>query len=321
MTGSQIRQGIGDAVATLRSRLDREILDYPAAGAVNADPLSILAARAGSSASYGSYDAEFLSRLSELQERSSKHLQLSLRSLLLQILAARLDTLPDEGCSDYVRLFTLRNFRRILAEMKKQATSRYDIANDVYRKDLALVVGRLFPIGSYFIESGSGIPRSLVYRKNLRQALVFLWMWLRTRTLKGYYQVHLNLSDLAFFNERGSRDFYYICAEELRLNPDVTGVIRSSWFMDPAMERVGGNLVHLTMIPMEHGATRYKYMDDVAGESGALAFSPVRRKLFDEGHYLPAYYLLAWHRRQMLEWFGQQTDAPELTIELADWPD
>lgn len=321
MTDSPIRQGVGDAVATLRSSLDREILDYPTVGAVNAAPLSALAARAGSSASYARYDAEFLSRLSELQERSSEHLQLSLRSLLLQILAARLDTLPEERCSDYVRLFTLRNFRRILADTKKQATSRYDIANDVYRKDLALVLGKLFPIGSFFIESGSGIPRSLLYRKDLRQALVFLRMWARTRTLKGYYESHLNSSDLAFFNERGSRDFYYICAEELRLNPDVTGLIRSSWFVDPAMEQVGATLLHLTKIPMEHGATRYKYLDEVAGKSGALAFSPVRRKLFEEGRYLPTSYLLAWHRRQMLEWFNQQTDAPDLAIELADWPD
>lgn len=320
MVGSKTGQAIGDIIATLSSSLDREVLDCPSVCPMRGTPLWNLASKEAPRASYVSYNQEFFACLRDWQQRSSEDMHLALRSLLVQRIAARLNTLRDESCSDYVRLFTLRNFGRILAGIDKQSLSYYDIANDPYRKDLALVSARMFPIGSFLVERGTGIPRSLLYRNNARQIIRFLRFWLLARALTGYYQAHLNLGDLAFFNECGSRDFYYVCAEEIRLDSNVNGIVRSSWFMDPAMEEVGRNLLHHSKIAMENGAARFKYQDDISGESGALSFSPVRRKLFEEGRYIPAYYLLAWPRRQMLDWLSRQDDAPNITPELATWP-
>lgn len=237
-----------------------------------------------------------------------------LRDVLLCLAAKRLEGIASDNHCNSARLFTLRNLYRIATQTARLPDAYHSLENDKFLKDLAIGSQRLLPIGSFLVEPGAGVPRALIYRNGARQAATFLRLW-GTNGLTGYLQSHMNLSDMKFFDEPSVRAFYHICASEIERVPTSRGLLRSSWLIDPSMERVGKNMVHIAKLPLDNGAARFKYKEDPEGKSGALSFSPIRRQLFLEGKYLPTSYMLVWPRKEYLRWYGR-TEPPK--YDLAD---
>lgn len=310
---------IDEAIASLSSRAAQAAATDSVVDEAFLRSLATLVRSPHPQASYRDYLPEFIQHLELLRGRSDEQYHGVLRLLLLYLLRQLIGKMLAEPGNQYVRRFAVRNFDRIVSQAEQSDPSLYDINRDQYCKDLAFVANRVLAIGCYYVEWNGGIPRSVLYRNGLGQAGAFIQFLSRARHLRGYLSPHMNRDDLTLFTEEGSRAFYYVCAEVLKERPDIHGLVRISWLMDPALEQVGKNLVYLAALPLRHGAKRFKYKDDKEGTSGALAFSPLRRKFFNEGRYSPASYVLVWPRRELLAWYSRQATPPGLDEDLIQW--
>ena len=58
-------------------------------------------------------------------------------------------------------------------------------------------------------------------------------------------------------------------------------------------------------VPLDNGARLFRVGTSAAATQAAIQLSSERRRLYDSGEYLPTIYLLAWARKDMLEWANQ----------------
>lgn len=191
--------------------------------------------------------------------------------------------------------------RRILERVDDPADCDPD--TDVFLKDVAILLHRLVPVGAEFAELGAGIPRRLLLRGGARQCLRGLWFVVaRTRGLAPFFQLHAHVLALGEFHPQGWEATYHRLAELVELNPQYKGWISSSWFLDPGLSAISPRLSYLREFPTAHGAALFFVQDDPAGTSGALARSPTRQRLFEQGRYVPAIHMRIWPRRDLLAW-------------------
>lgn len=228
---------------------------------------------------------------------------------LMAALMARADaplatiTLPASVLALYPR-----QFERLLTALQDPARP-FDMREDRWRKDFALLTGRLVPVGAEFADPWSGIPRRCLLRGSLPQRLALLATVVRdTRGLRPLLELHAHPDSLEDFNPEGWRATYHRLAELLLANPGYRGVMASSWFRDPRLAAISPRLGYLREYPLRHGAKLFWTGRDGAGTSGALARSPTRQRLFAEGKYVPDIHLMVWPRDALLEW--HRHDAP-----------
>jgi hypothetical protein len=196
----------------------------------------------------------------------------------------------------------LREFRRILEAIHEDRMD-IDLFEDRWRKNLAILHGRLIPVGAEFADIGSGLPRSTLLRGSFVQRLrVLRCVMTQTRGFKPMLELHAHPDSLDDFSPGGWLESYKRLAEILAINPEYKGVIASSWFRDPVLSNISPRLSYLREYPEAHGASMVKLGMDRDGSSGALARSPTRRSLFEQGQYVPAIYLMIWPREAMLAW-------------------
>ncbi len=70
---------------------------------------------------------------------------------------------------------------------------------------------------------------------------------------------------------------------------------------------------YLREVPLQNGAALFFVAIDREGKTGALSKSTTRRRLFDEGRYIPAIHMRVWPRRALIKWSRHtrnETDVP-----------
>lgn len=177
-----------------------------------------------------------------------------------------------------------------------------DLADDRFQKEFGIASMRLYVAGSNLVDYRCGIQRSIVFRDGLVRAAANLRMMIRLGGFKPYFQGHLHAFALNALNEEGRNDFYRCCAELYALHPECLGMFCSSWYYDPALDGISPRLSYLRAIPLAGGAHLLHVQDGGEAIGNALAKSPSRRKLYEQGKYLPKTYMIAWGREQQIEW-------------------
>lgn len=197
-------------------------------------------------------------------------------------------------------------FQRILTELEDEY-AQVDIETDRWKKNLAILLHQLIPVGAEFAALGSGIPRRMLLRGSIQQRLRFLrTVASETYGFRPFFELHAHPDSLEAFHPDGWVDTYHCLAEALLLNPKYKGVMASSWFRDPALRIISPRLAYLREYPEQHGAHMFLIGDDTDGTSGALARSPTRQRLYKEGRYVPRIYMMVWPRSALLNWhFGE----------------
>ena len=116
------------------------------------------------------------------------------------------------------------------------------------------------------------------------------------------FQIHTHTAYLNEFNDEGWRECYRVCADLYSLHPEVKGMFGGSWFYDPALAIVSPRLAYLSDVPREGGA--HFFLAATGGEfvKDALATSPSRRKLHEEGRYFPHNFMMIWGRSAQIDW-------------------
>lgn len=202
------------------------------------------------------------------------------------------------------------SFSRIMNQIEDPAFSDYDRVNDLLIKDLSLCRQKMFPAGARIIEDHSGIPRSLALKAGfdktgIGQAFEFLSrVYLEAGGRRDFYQVHTHLLELSAFNPEGWDTMFRWLAEMMEINRHVRGLFCSSWLYDPALSTVSPRLAYMHDQARAKGASIL--YSSVTPDTGALAKSATRRKLYEEGKYTPKTYVIIWPRRTALRWLKAQ---------------
>lgn len=185
-----------------------------------------------------------------------------------------------------------------------------DAASDRFVALCKMATRRRFAAGQFDWES-SGLPRSWLLRVRPRAAMARLlrsiaFDW---QAFGPVFFVHMPVSyPVHALFEREALKAYYRMARSMELQPQVKGLIASSWLHSPATFEVSPHLAWLNTLFAEHGAL-VATMGPAMPDCGALAQSVDRRRAFDEGRFKPTLGLIVWSRRDMLSWAA---DHPEL---------
>jgi hypothetical protein len=170
---------------------------------------------------------------------------------------------------------------------------------------------RRFPAGQFDWEP-SGLPRSWVPRVRPASALlkVVSLLALRWRGFNPAFYVHVTVTrPVHALLERDAQKAYHLMAQSMQLQPEIKGMIASSWFHSPDTFQITPHLSWLNRVFLENGGL-VSTMGPASADCGVFHRSPDRQQAYDEGRFKPTLGLIIWPRTEMLAWAARH---PELS--------
>lgn len=172
-----------------------------------------------------------------------------------------------------------------------------------HRKYARLFTAQSVPCGARVMDLKSSVPLSSVIlgvarMRDVRPVFRYVsvngsGVWFRSHTDTGY---------LDEFSEEGLDRFYLRVAELLKRRKNVRGLVGTSWFYDPLLGKVSPRLGYLFSNATSRGAFCLKHRTTEFDVQMALKTSQTRRRLFEEGKYVPMSYSIIWPREKLLSW-------------------
>lgn len=208
----------------------------------------------------------------------------------------RLEALPPR-----IVFHHIRQLRRLVDAIARDG-DWLDLSQDIFLKECGLVTLRLYAAGFQLVDVRCGIPRSLVWRAGVLGIPGRMMNFLRLGGFKPFAQIHTHVPNLGEFNEESRNECYRCCAALFEFRPDLLGMFGSSWFYDPALAEVSPHLNYLRDVPLAGGADLMFVEQGGGAVRDALETSNRRRRLYEEGKYMPRSYMLIWGRRPLLAW-------------------
>lgn len=224
------------------------------------------------------------------------------RVLLLRTWRRSLERIPELPVDDSVKRLMCAEARVIARPSARQLTE-FDLEQNVFVALSKLATLRRFPAGQLDWEL-SGMPRSWLARVKPRVLpRVAYWVAVRMRGFAPAFFIHLAFrgQQRGALLERDSNRAYYRMAQAMSRQPDVKGLVASSWLHSPDTMTASPHLTGLNRVFLENRAL-VTTMGSADPESGVLYRSPERRRLFDEGRFTPTTGLVLWPRADMLAW-------------------
>jgi hypothetical protein len=193
-------------------------------------------------------------------------------------------------------------YARLADYLRTADLSTYWVGDDAFLKDLRFSAGYSIPCGAEDVDLVGTIPmssviKSMVMFRDLRTS----WALLRAGSTP-WYRIHTDQRYLGEFNEPGWDRCYLRIAEMLTREPEVKGVVGTSWFFDPQLLEISPRLAYLQTHPLKRGAMLLRHGSGAFHTEHAISKSPTRRKLYEEGRYLPVCYSLIWPRVPLITW-------------------
>jgi hypothetical protein len=115
---------------------------------------------------------------------------------------------------------------------------------------------------------------------------------------------HDPMARIKYWNANGWFQALRLIALALPAFPKHKGAFGTAWFYDPAMATVSPNLLFASDLQVGKGAFRLRVGPNAAAHMNATATSAARRRLVEEGKYLPADYSIIWSRKSLLAAYG-----------------
>lgn len=199
-------------------------------------------------------------------------------------------------------------FERVLQDLNTQPDNYYHYERDLFLKDLAVCAFRMIPVGgAWCVEIGTASKRGLIAKGALRYPGNIAFHIFKQKGLKPYYVIHTFDRYIMRFTPKEMDRAYMRIAEMLKRNPDIKGIYRSSWFLDPAIDRISPRLSYLRLVPAENGARFFRTYTRDLDIQHATCNSPERKQLYDEGNYAPTCWGYVWPRNSVIKWAGRHS--------------
>ncbi len=168
---------------------------------------------------------------------------------------------------------------------------------------ISFVLGLSIPCGAQVVERISKITFKGVIYSTLR--FRDFYPFIRYIKAKGYgpwFRIHTDVSYLNDFNEEGWDNCYLRVADLLRCNKDIRGMVGTSWFYDPQLQKISPHLTYLRQLPIERGAFLLRHRAGPQDIEFAIKKSKTRRRLYQEQKYRPNIYSVVWPRKDLIYW-------------------
>jgi hypothetical protein len=194
-------------------------------------------------------------------------------------------------------------FQRVLDDFSTQPDDYYDYRGPSFGFDVGICSLRDIPVGGAWILETRRVGLRPFFGGGVRQFFDYLqFVILKGRGFAPYFTTHTAPRYLHLFNEQEMDLCYQRVAELMKLRPNVKGYYRRSWFLDPNLENISPKLGYLRKVPLQNGAKLFAACSTQTEVKYALAVSSTRRRLYEQGKYLPTGYAFIWPRKEFLAW-------------------
>jgi hypothetical protein len=229
-------------------------------------------------------------------------------SLLADLIAQAPQRLATSPVPAAILPHIASEFSRIVEHLEKHPEASPNLGSDLFLKDLALCRLGAFPCVAQIADKNSGISRALALRGLFRAPREVAALGLHTRLrFRPFFELHTHLPMLKGFTPKGWDLCYVLLADLLQAYPEYEGIVGSSWFWDPQLDRISPGLSFLRDRPLSGGAFLLPLGQPPADIADATA-SGSRRKLYLAGEYRPMCWSLVWPRASLLRWVEMNRD-------------
>ena len=159
---------------------------------------------------------------------------------------------------------------------------------------------------SVFYFEYSGIPRrNILLCPWQKKVALTRFLAYRMRGLSPTIYMHLmNVPSGSRFSESQSDASHRLVAAVLARQPRLKGIAVSSWYCDPAVLRISPHLSFVRELFEQNGGFLHRLGPTEDAAQKALLTSQTRRRLYEEGKYVPTDYARYWARADVLRWAG-----------------
>ena len=226
------------------------------------------------------------------------------RCVLTAAALRALDTLAAVPVSESVKALCCEAYGRIPVPRR-----RLDLHHHSFVELSKVATLRRFPAGQFDWEP-AGLPRSWLPKIRPLTTLgrTLRLVAFRMRRFRPAYFVHMGILGKNYLLlERETHRSYYRMAQSMALQPEMIGLITSSWLHSPDTFAISPHLAWLNRVFEENGAV-VATMGPADPGSGVLHRSPERQRAFEEGRLKPTLGLVIWPRDEMLAWAHGRPD-------------
>lgn len=227
--------------------------------------------------------------------------------LLLELISKNHTAVDASNLPAVIKALYAKNFSRIVDDVaqERQPPDFHRHTNDKFLKDLGVCNLRIIPSGSQKLNRYK-FPLGALKGLGLAGALQSgIHLVTRLGGLSPVYDMHTDSHDadlMAEFSPEGWRRFYLNVAALLQVHTDVKGLYGIGWFFDSKVPEISPRLAYLRELVIETGGRLSPVGATDGARESALATSPTRRKLHEEGKYLPTDFLAIWDRGSLIRW-------------------
>lgn len=189
---------------------------------------------------------------------------------------------------------------RMIAETGREDDEIFIPPSREFRETAEIALLRRFVAGQLHWKI-SGIPRSWLLRMNSRDALRTLGAVWRMGSWAPCFEAHLPSRSSPFLIESEYRRCYVRMARSMELQPDIRGIIGSSWLHSEETMRFSPHLNWINRLFLDNGGLLV-HLGPASPESGFLVGSEQRRQSYNSGAYRPREAMFIWPRDKFLQW-------------------
>jgi hypothetical protein len=231
-----------------------------------------------------------------------KDVQIVLKSALVAKLAIHLPVLVGKmNLPASILALYPDAFGRLADYLKSASGDAYDLTSDFFRKDIRFVLGLTIPCGAFVVDMFARVRLRTVILSFLRSGNIkTIIRYLRIRGYGPWFNMHIDQRYLTDLNEQAHDRMYLRIAELLKRRKDIRGTTGSSWLYDPQLLKISTRHAYIQMRPLERGAFLLKHSKMEPKQ--ATMTSKSRRRLYEEGKYIPREYSLLWPRNELISW-------------------
>lgn len=221
------------------------------------------------------------------------------RYLLAEASLSSIEKLPGYAVADKVKELLCKEYSFFAAPHDDWIhTFRPESRN--YRSYVRMALLIQFPAGQLQWEI-SGIPRrwmAQIPARDLPRVLFFIGA--RLGAFSPCFYIHIP-PRRTFMLESASLESYHRMAESMLLQPEIRGIITSSWLHSEQTLKISPHLRWLNRVILENGGL-VTHIGYAPPDAGFLEGSPERVKMYESGGYKPREALVIWPRKNVLEW-------------------
>ena len=201
-------------------------------------------------------------------------------------------------------------FKRVVHDFSIQEDSYYQVSNINFNYDVGVCCLKSLPVGGAWFVQVRRIGLQPLWTLNIwRLAKLLSYLLFRTGGFTPFCVIHTVPRYILRFNCRQMNLAYGHIEALLKFNPKIKGIYRRSWLLDSGLKTISPNLAFLREVPEENGAVFFPVVRNTLDIRDALALSPHRKKLYEEGKYMPAPSAYIWPRRKFLSWAENNRDS------------